>query len=146
MDVIRENSVIAFSMVLTQRKNCEILEKNIYKSFSGSEDTETNYKWCVYQILGMLLVDKKNLQEILKNIKDQKIGWKNPIYDNISDKIQEFDEYLVKPFEVVEGVIQCGKCGSKKTWSVQKQTRSSDEPMTTFSRCVECGNNWTYSG
>lgn len=140
---VRELSINAFSKVLTQKKNCEILEKNIYASLKDDMDT---YRWCVYQILGLLLQDKKRLQEVLKDIKEGKLGWKSPIYGDISRKIQEFDEYLVKPFEVVEGVIQCGKCGSKKTWSVQKQTRSSDEPMTTFSRCVECGNNWTYSG
>jgi len=140
---VREMSINALSKVLTQRKNCEILEKNIYASLKDDMDS---YKWCVYQVLGLLLQDKKKLQEVLKDIKEEKLGWKSPIYSDISRKIQEFDEYLVKPFEVVEGVIQCGKCGSKKTWSVQKQTRSSDEPMTTFSRCVECGNNWTYSG
>ena len=140
---VRELSINAFSMVLSQKKNCEILEKNIYASL---KDDITTYTWCVYQVLGVLLKDKKRLQEVLKDIKGGRLGWKGPIYDDISQKIQEFDEYLVKPFEVVEGVIQCGKCGSKRTWSVQKQTRSSDEPMTTFSRCVDCGNNWTYSG
>ena len=140
---VRELSINAFSKVLTQKKNCEILEKNIYASLKDDMDT---YRWCVYQVLGLLLQDKKRLQEVLKDIKEDRLGWKSPIYGDISRKIQEFDEYLVKPFEVVEGVIQCGKCGSKRTWSVQKQTRSSDEPMTTFSRCVDCGNNWTYSG
>ena len=56
------------------------------------------------------------------------------------------DDYLTKPFEVVDGVVTCPKCQGMKTWSVQKQTRSSDEPMTTFSRCALCNHQWSYSG
>ena len=90
--------------------------------------------------------NSSEMKSIASAVKSGKIGWKSPTYDSVSTKIEEFDEYLAKPFEVVEGVVECGKCHSKKTWSVQKQTRGSDEPMTTFSRCVECGNQWTYSG
>jgi transcription elongation factor S-II len=38
--------------------------------------------------------------------------------------------------------FKCGKCKQRKTVSYQKQTRSSDEPMTTFVFCVMCGNRW----
>lgn len=44
--------------------------------------------------------------------------------------------------EVVEGIFQCKKCGSKKTTYYSLQTRSSDEPMTNFITCVECKNRW----
>jgi len=37
---------------------------------------------------------------------------------------------------------RCGKCGQRKCSYFQKQTRSADEPMTTFVRCVVCGNRW----
>jgi len=139
----RELSLKALSTVLKSEKNCTIFEKYIYEKCS---DDEEMYTWCVYQVVGLLLQNLGKMKEIAKNVKEGKIGWESETYDSISSKISEFDEYLVKPFEVVEGISECGKCHSKKTWSVQKQVRSSDEPMTTFSRCVECGNQWSYSG
>lgn len=44
-----------------------------------------------------------------------------------------------------EGMFKCGKCKSKKTTYFQLQTRSADEPMTTFVTCKDCGNNWKFS-
>ena len=42
---------------------------------------------------------------------------------------------------MIEGAFKCKKCGSEKTSYYQMQTRSADEPMTTFVQC-ECGNRW----
>lgn len=36
----------------------------------------------------------------------------------------------------------CGKCKSKACTYYQLQTRSADEPMTTFVSCTMCGNRW----
>lgn len=36
----------------------------------------------------------------------------------------------------------CWKCKSKKCTYYQLQTRSADEPMTTFVTCLDCGNRW----
>jgi len=41
-----------------------------------------------------------------------------------------------------EGLFKCGKCKSTKTTYYQMQTRSADEPMTTFVTCKNCGNRW----
>ena len=38
----------------------------------------------------------------------------------------------------------CFKCKSKKCSYYQLQTRSADEPMTTFVSCLECGNRWKF--
>lgn len=38
--------------------------------------------------------------------------------------------------------FRCGACGKWETTYYQLQTRSADEPMTTFLRCVPCGNRW----
>ena len=128
------------STVVKNEKNIDIINSYI-KKFSTPE----NYISYVYQAAGMIMTDK-DLKKSAANLKKGLIGWKSPVYDEIAGKIQEHDEYLAHPFEIVEGVTECGKCGSKRTWNVQKQTRGQDEPMTTFSRCVECGNQWTYSG
>ncbi|KAJ7332163.1 hypothetical protein JRQ81_014343 [Phrynocephalus forsythii] len=39
-------------------------------------------------------------------------------------------------------LFSCGKCKKKNCTYTQVQTRSSDEPMTTFVVCNECGNRW----
>lgn len=36
----------------------------------------------------------------------------------------------------------CRKCKSNKCSYYQLQTRSADEPMTTFVTCIDCGNRW----
>ena len=36
----------------------------------------------------------------------------------------------------------CRKCRSKKCTYYQLQTRSADEPMTTFVTCLDCGQKW----
>lgn len=40
--------------------------------------------------------------------------------------------------------FQCGKCKQRKCTYYQMQTRSADEPMTTFVSCVNCGNRWKF--
>ncbi|XP_053289389.1 transcription elongation factor A protein 3 isoform X2 [Pleuronectes platessa] len=41
-------------------------------------------------------------------------------------------------------LLQCSKCRKKNCTYNQVQTRSADEPMTTFVLCNECGNRWKF--
>ncbi|KAL1020573.1 hypothetical protein UPYG_G00001910 [Umbra pygmaea] len=41
-------------------------------------------------------------------------------------------------------MFQCGKCRGKNCTYTQVQTRSADEPMTTFVLCNGCGNRWKF--
>ncbi|KAJ7280165.1 transcription factor S-II, central domain-containing protein [Mycena rebaudengoi] len=41
--------------------------------------------------------------------------------------------------------FQCSKCKQRKCRYRQAQTRSADEPMTTFVTCVNCNNRWKFS-
>lgn len=47
--------------------------------------------------------------------------------------------------EAETDAFQCGKCKQKKTRYYQMQTRSADEPMTTFVTCVNCNHKWKFS-
>jgi len=40
--------------------------------------------------------------------------------------------------------FKCKKCRSDKTLVCQAQTRSADEPMTTFVTCLECGGSYKF--
>lgn len=42
----------------------------------------------------------------------------------------------------ISDALTCGKCKQKKVSYSQAQTRSADEPMTTFCECTVCGNRW----
>ncbi|XP_035665244.1 LOW QUALITY PROTEIN: transcription elongation factor A protein 1-like [Branchiostoma floridae] len=41
-------------------------------------------------------------------------------------------------------LLKCGKCKKRNVTYNQVQTRSADEPMTTFCYCNECGNRWKF--
>ena len=41
-------------------------------------------------------------------------------------------------------MFTCFKCKGKRCTYTQLQTRSSDEPMTTFVFCMDCGNRWKF--
>jgi len=41
-------------------------------------------------------------------------------------------------------LLKCGKCRKNNVTYNQLQTRSADEPMTTFCLCNECGNRWKF--
>lgn len=41
--------------------------------------------------------------------------------------------------------FKCGRCKQRKCTYYQMQTRSADEPMTTFVTCTVCNNRWKFS-
>ncbi|OAA54470.1 transcription elongation factor s-ii [Cordyceps fumosorosea ARSEF 2679] len=45
----------------------------------------------------------------------------------------------------VSDSLECGKCKKKMVSYTQAQTRSADEPMTTFCECMNCGHRWKFS-
>jgi len=44
----------------------------------------------------------------------------------------------------VTDTFRCSKCGQRKTTYFQMQTRSADEPMTTFVTCTVCSHAWKF--
>lgn len=147
---IREKGIKALGTILKQPQNIKTIEKWINQtSLKNNPDDpdlwEKEYSRNVYQVIGDLLSNKP-LKDILGDIKTSNIGWKHPFFKNISDRILEHDEFIVNPFEVIEGITECGKCHSKRTYTYQKQVRSCDESSTTFAQCMNCNTRWTYSG
>ena len=86
---------------------------------------------------------------ISANIKSQDIAfmthqeicpdkWKQLIEDK---KVRDKQKYEPN-IEASTDNFTCNKCKSKKCTYYQLQTRSADEPMTTFVTCLECGKRW----
>jgi transcription elongation factor S-II len=59
------------------------------------------------------------------------------------------DEQMKRENTMLEGdkeggsdMFKCKRCGKSKTKYWEMQTRSADEPMTIFIRCLNCGKEW----
>lgn len=145
----RDNGKIALGTILNIPKNVTTIEKYIFdfacSTSNNKEQIENNYNEYLYQVIGDILTGNK-LKSILANIKLGKLGWKHSSFEEFDFKIKEQDNFILNPFEVVEGALQCNKCGGKRVFSYQRQCRSSDESSTTFAECVVCKSKWTYSG
>jgi transcription elongation factor S-II len=66
------------------------------------------------------------------------IKWTKLIEDK---KIKDENRYAPK-LEASTDNFTCRKCKSKECSYYQLQTRSADEPMTTFVTCIPCGSRW----
>jgi len=70
--------------------------------------------------------------------------------DELKKEREKMNEESVKDHQmsVNEGtttdMFTCGRCKGRKCTYNQLQTRSSDEPMTTFVFCNDCGNRWKF--
>ena len=132
-------------------KQIAILEKyvNLYciEIHRKTDKIETTYKSLWYDILGHLGPKStiSDLKECIKLIYTKKILKNHSIYDTYRDIQDEEDHFLLHPFTIEEGVLECSRCGSKRTISYQKQTRSADEGSTTFAKCVDCKKQWRHN-
>lgn len=60
----------------------------------------------------------------------------------IQAKIKRDKNKYETNIEAATDTFKCRKCHSNKCTYYQMQTRSADEPMTTFVTCIECGQRW----
>jgi transcription elongation factor S-II len=58
----------------------------------------------------------------------------------LDERIAESTTHEPKPIK--SSLYRCGKCKQNQCSYYQMQTRSADEPMTTFVTCHNCGNRW----
>lgn len=63
-----------------------------------------------------------------------------PIYERLAAK--QLRKMAVSHQDAPDGIYQCRACKSKKTQYACLQTRSADEPMTTYVSCLQCGRRW----
>lgn len=145
---LRQKGKTAIGMIIKKENNINIIEKWVFtiteRENKFTESFQTEYIRNIFQIVHDLKIGKDR-NELLNNIKKKKIGWNHSCFEEIRIALQEQDDFVMNPFEIVEGALEC-RCGSKRVFSYSKQVRSADEPMSTFAQCMVCKSKWTYSG
>ena len=70
--------------------------------------------------------------------------------DEMKKQREQFEKESINDHQMstnegtVTDMFTCGRCKGKQCTYTQLQTRSSDEPMTTFVFCNQCGNRWKF--
>ena len=157
----RENVVKKLETIIKNEKISSNLEKGIYNyALSVCEEKKLLKKWSnesfvslYIQKLRTLMINLKNkelLERLLsKSLKAHEFVFMNhqelrpDLWDELLELKKIKDENKFKPnIEASTDDFTCGKCKSKKCTFYQLQTRSADEPMTTFVTCLDCGNRF----
>lgn len=90
------------------------------------------------------ITDKKMKTKDVIELRPEELWPEGPYAKTMEDRIIKDlrKAYLANEVKNQEGFFTCNRCKSKKTSYYQLQTRSADEPMTTFVTCLNCDKNW----
>ena len=97
----------------------------------GMTDDEEERKFLMYDVL-------TNGENIVESLRRKEFLFEHSKFEEIRRSIKEQEDFLTNPIQVEDGVIECKKCHSFKTFSYSKQTRASDEGTTVFVTCGMC--------
>eukprot|EP00794_Sanderia_malayensis_P004777 gene4777-5404_t len=130
------------------------IEDAIFQEF---KDSGTKYKNRVKSRV-MNLRDKKNpllKERVIKGgISPTRFATMKPeemASEEMKKERQEFTQQAIKDHQLATtggtgtDQFKCSRCGKRNCTYNQVQTRSADEPMTTFVYCNECGKRWKNS-
>jgi hypothetical protein len=152
---------IKINAILKNEKHSLNLEKGIYNaSLKEANNHKVVKKWDNPHFVQIYLdrlrsiylnLNSKEILEQLNNgtLKAQLIPfmthqelrpdkWEKLIQEKMERDKHKYDTQI----EAATDTFTCRKCHSKKCTYYQMQTRSADEPMTTFVTCIDCGTRW----
>ena len=129
-----------YRILFQKEKNCKNLGQVLWKM--SKEDASIAFS-LLYEVLTEYSCNT-NVDELLDQIRSKKLQWLHPSFDLYRECEIEADNFLIHPPEVEEGVIECRRCHSKKTFSFSKQTRRADESATVFVRCSQCYHTFKF--
>ena len=161
-ETFRQNVMNTIGRIIGEPKKSINIEKSIYNYTVEECDKRSIIKdWgnihfvtiyvCKFKMVYFNLKNSSVKQKVLSgDIDSTKLAymthteilpekWGQKIADK---KIRLENKYFPK-IEASTDDFTCGKCKSKKCTYYQLQTRSADEPMTTFVKCIDCGYSWT---
>ncbi len=160
---MQDNAVNIFNNIFKCKKLAEQLENEIYKytmKQANSRKIMASFNNIYFQI-----IYKDRLQTIWLHLKKHSEEIEKLKNNNLSVKElanathQELEPDLWEPFikrkqmidknkydnpKKISSEFTCRKCKSNNCSHYQLQTRSADEPMTTFVSCQDCGHRWKF--
>jgi transcription elongation factor S-II len=158
----RNNIRNKLSQFFSKYSRAENLEKGIYNwTLKEAKNRKIIRQWnntYFYQIysdrLRSIFINLKQHKHLIDLIEEKKIKahelafmshqemdperWKSLIQ---AKSIRDQNKYEQNSEATTDTYI-CRKCKSNKCTYYQLQTRSADEPMTTFVQCINCSNRW----
>ena len=162
-DIFRKNIVDKLDLLIKNKKISENLEKGILNySLKVAEEKNLIKKWnndyfvviYIQKLKAIInnLSNKKLYEKLLnKELKAHELAFmthqdmRPDLWDELIELKKIKDENKFSPkIEASTDDFTCSKCKSKKCTFYQLQTRSADEPMTTFVTCINCGNRWKF--
>ena len=151
-------SIIPLVKCETKARN---IEKSIYNKCLEEATEKTIIKRWDNKFFVMIYLDKfKHIYFTLKNseiidkidkrvFKCSELAFKDhqDLYPEkwsrlMEDKKLRLENKYFPKIEASTDNFFCRKCKSNKCTYYQLQTRSADEPMTTFVTCIDCGTRW----
>jgi len=157
----RSNILNRFDEKIKNKNISENLEKGIFNyTLEECEKRKLIKKWSnkyfvlIYiQKVKSVLFNLKN-EDLFKKLVNKEFKAHNlafmthqemrpDLWDSLLEEKRIKDENKFTPkIEASTDDFKCGKCKSTKCTYYQLQTRSADEPMTTFVTCLDCGNRF----
>jgi len=158
----RTNIQNKFLKLLENKKLAKNLEIGIFNSsIQDSKKRKITCKWSnkyflqiyISKLKTIITNFKRNLK-LLEKIKKgtilpQEIAFMShqemcpEIWKELIDaKIKRGEAMCEDNMEAATDEFKCYKCKNRKCTYYQLQTRSADEPMTTFVTCLICGTSW----
>lgn len=147
--------------VIKDEKQCSNLEKGIFNYALKEANTRKVIKKWDNHYFVQIYIDKlrsvfMNLTPaLLEQLKNGEITESHKIaFMSHQELIPEKWEVMIQAkikrdkfkfetnVEAATDTFKCRKCHSNKCTYYQMQTRSADEPMTTFVTCIDCGCRW----
>ena len=166
-DDFRKNVINKLNKIIRKKKISLNLEKGIYNFTIKTAKQKNIIRNWNNSTFVMLYVDKLksimiNLnvkssvenKDLLKKLKNGDCKPHELAFMSCQEMFPEKWKYLVDAKikrDKKEGEVDlsaatdeffCFKCKKRKCSYYEMQTRSADEPMTTFVTCLLCGNNW----
>lgn len=161
-ELFRTKITHELNKIIGNLKQCVNLEKGIFNySLKEATNRKVVKKWDnVYFVhiytdrLRSIYLNLRNNPEIVAQVQSETIKahlvafmthqemrpdkWNDLIEAKIKRDKNKFEINL----EASTDSFTCRKCRSQKCTYYQLQTRSADEPMTTFVTCLDCGQKW----
>jgi transcription elongation factor S-II len=161
-DNFRNNVKKQLDNLLKDEKNSANLEKGIFNySLKEAANRKVIKKWDnpyfvqIYKdkLWSVYVNLKKNptlIEQVTQgNIKSHTIAFMThqemdpERWRTLNDsKIKRDKHKFESNIEAATDTFTCRKCRKNQCTYYQMQTRSADEPMTTFVQCIPCGNRW----